>query len=235
MLDEKFLTELLGKEDVAVEDKVSQILSEKNADERGLVQKRDELLGAEKKLKEQIKSITDEKTGYETKISGLEEELKKASSEDHKQYYETQVKDLTEKFNAEIEQLKAENTALNTEKLNNLRDKTVADSIKNYNFVDGLKDGFVSLLMSKNDFKPKEIDGNVKFLNADNHTIDEVVKAFALSPEGKCYIKNPNMGGGAVGGSQNSGNVTKMTLSQFDNLTDAEKMDFSKKGGEVVD
>lgn len=235
MLDNAFLTELLGKEEVSVEDKISQILAEKGADERGLLQKRDELLGAEKKLKEQLKTLGEEKTGYEEKLTSLQAELDKNSPEEHKKYYEAQLDELRKKYDSEIEQLKAENQTLNTEKLNNLRDKTLAESIKNYTFMDGLKDGFVSRVMTMNDFQPKEIEGQVKFLNKDNHTIDEVVKAFALTPEGKCYIKNPNMGGGAVGGSQNGGNVTKMTLSQFNNLTDQEKMNFSVKGGEVVD
>lgn len=235
MLDENFLTELLGKEDVAVEDKISQILSEKSADERGLIQKRDELLGAEKKLKEQIKALGEEKTGYETKLSGLEEELKKATSEDHKQYYETQINDLTAKHKAELETLNAELSSLKAEKLNNLKEKTVAESIKNYAFVDGLKDGFVARVMTMNNFEPKEIDGQIKFLNKDNHTIDETIKAFALSPEGKCFIKNPTVGGGAVGGGNSGSNVTKMTRSQFDNLSAEEQMQFSLKNGEIVD
>lgn len=234
MLDNDFLTKLLSKDDVSAEDKISQILAERDADERGLIQKRDELLGAEKKLKEQIKTMNGEKSDYETKLSGLEEELKKATSEDHKKYYETQIADLTAKYESQVNDLTTKCNSLEAEKLNNLRDKTVAESIKNYSFIDGLKDGFVSRVMTMNNFEAKDIDGEIKFLNKDNHTIDETIKAFALTPEGKCYIKNPSAGGGASG-SGNNVNSKSISRTQFDGMNAEDKMAFIKKGGEIID
>ena len=94
MLNDEFLNELLGKEDVSLDDKVKSIIAEHEADTRGLLAKRDELLGNEKKLKEKISGYESAKGEYESKISGLEEELKKATSDDHKKYYETQIADL---------------------------------------------------------------------------------------------------------------------------------------------
>ena len=54
IFDEKLVSEILNKEDVSLEDKVKSILSGHEANVRGLIQKRDQLLGNEKKYKEQL-------------------------------------------------------------------------------------------------------------------------------------------------------------------------------------
>ena len=242
MLNDEFLNELLGKEDVSLEDKVKSIVAEHEADTRGLLAKRDELLGSEKKLKEKISAYETAKGEYETKISGLEEELKKATSDDHKKYYETQIADLKKSQEAELLKVSTERDYYKGEHLKALRDRAIEEGVKDLNFISGLKDGFIARVLMTNDFHAEEIEGvGTKFLNKEHHTIEEAIHAFAMTPEGKAYIANPSTGGGARGsgstGSGGTGNKT-MSRSAYNELqkSDPEKaMQFFRDGGRLVD
>ena len=242
MLNDEFLNELLGKEDVSLEDKVKSIVAEHEADTRGLLAKRDELLGSEKKLKEKISAYETAKGEYETKISGLEEELKKATSDDHKKYYETQIADLKKSQEAELLKVSTERDYYKGEHLKALRDRAIEEGVKDLNFISGLKDGFIARVLQTNDFHAEEIEGvGTKFLNKEHHTIEEAIHAFAMTPEGKAYIANPSTGGGARGsgstGSGGTGNKT-MSRSAYNDLqkSDPEKaMQFFRDGGRLVD
>lgn len=239
MLTEEFLNGLLGNEEVSAEDKIKQIISEHEADTRGLLAKRDELLGSEKKLKEKISAYETSKTEYETKISGLEEELKKATSDDHKKYYETQLADLQKKQAEELQKLTADRDFYKGEHLKSLRDKAIEEGVKDLNFVNGLKDGFIARVLSLNDFKPETIDGKTMFLDKDRHTIEDVMHSFALTAEGKAYIANPSTGGGAKGSSAYNGNSNSKTMSReaYNELQarDPNKaMEFFRNGGRIA-
>ena len=242
MLNDEFLNELLGKEDVSLEDKVKSIVAEHEADTRGLLAKRDELLGSEKKLKEKISAYETAKGEYETKITGLEEELKKATSDDHKKYYETQIADLKKSNEEALLKVSTERDYYKGEHLKALRDKAIEEGVKELHFIDGLKDGFIARVLSLNDFHAEEIEGvGTKFLNKEHHTIEEAIHAFALTQEGKAYIANPSTGGGARGssstGSGGTGNKI-MSRSAYDELqkSDPKKaMDFFREGGRIVD
>lgn len=242
MLNDVFLNELLGKEDVSLEDKVKSIVAEHEADTRGLLAKRDELLGSEKKLKEKISAYETAKGEYETKISGLEEELKKATSDDHKKYYETQIADLKKSQEAELLKVSTERDYYKGEHLKALRDRAIEEGVKDLNFISGLKEGFIARVLMTNDFHAEEIEGvGTKFLNKEHHTIEEAIHAFAMTPEGKAYIANPSTGGGARGsgstGSGGTGNKT-MSRSAYNDLqkSDPEKaMQFFRDGGRLVD
>lgn len=240
MLDNEFLNELLGKEDVSAEDKIKQIIAEHEADTRGLLAKRDELLGSQKKLKEEIEGYKTAKGEYETKITGLEEELKKATSEDHKKYYETQLADLKAKQEAQLAELTADRDYYKGEHLKALRNAAIEDGVKDLNFVSGLKDGFIARVLSLNDFQPDTIDGTTKFLNKEHHTIEEAIHAFALTQEGKAYIANPSTGGGARGSSNLNGGASIKTMSRaaYNELQarDPNKaMEFFRNGGRLTD
>ena len=244
MLNDEFLNELLGKEDVSLEDKVKSIVAEHEADTRGLLAKRDELLGSEKKLKEKISAYETAKGEYETKISGLEQMLEKANSGDQKvkEYYETKLADLQKKYDTDISTISAEKDQYKTLHLTALRDKAIEEGCKDINFISGLKKGFIARVLSENDFQPDDsIDGQLKFLNKEHHTIEEAIHAFAMTQEGKAYIANPSTGGGARGSSSNgsggTGNKT-MSRSAYDELqkSDPEKaMKFFREGGRLVD
>lgn len=236
MLNEEFLNGVLGNEEVSAEDKVKQIIAEHEADTRGLVKKRDELLGSEKKLKEQISAYESGKGEYERKISELDEALKKASSEDNRKYYETQVADNKAKYEAEIQKVSSERDFYKGEHLKALRNAAIEEGVKNLNFVPGLKDGFIARVLSMNTFEPQDIDGNLKFLNKEHHTIEEAINSFALTQEGKAYIANDSTGGGARGSGGQSGFQTGKQISsqQLDTMSDEQIMKFSLAGGQVV-
>ena len=240
MLDTEFLNGLLGKDDVSVDDKIKQIIAEHEADTRGLLQKRDELLGSEKKLKEKLNAYQTAQGEYETKISGLEEELKKATSDDHKKYYETQIADLKTKQAEELQKLTADRDFYKGEHLKSLRDKAIEKGIENLNFIHGLKDGFIARVLSMNDFQAKDVDGTLMFLNKDNHTIEDAINAFASTQEGKAYIANPSTGGGARGSANtyNGSSVKTMSRSAYNELqkSDPQKAsEFFRNGGRLVD
>ena len=242
MLNDEFLNELLGKEDVSLEDKVKSIVAEHEADTRGLLAKRDELLGSEKKLKEKISAYETAKGEYETKINGLEEELKKATSDDHKKYYETQIADLKKSQEAELLKVSTERDYYKGEHLKALRDRAVEEGIKDLNIIAGLKDGFIARVLSLNDFHAEDIEGvGTKFLNKEHHTIEEAIHNFAMTPEGKAYIANPSTGGGAKGsGSSYSGGSSAKTMSrsaynELQSRDPKQASEFFKNGGRLVD
>lgn len=239
MLNKEFLNGILGKEDVSSDDKIKAIIAEHEADTRGLLAKRDELLGSEKKLKEKISAYETAKGDYETKITGLEEELKKATSDDHKKYYETQLADLQKKQAEELAKLTADRDYYKGEHLKAMRNAAIEEGVKDLNFVTGLKDGFIARVLSLNDFHDETIDGTTKFLNKEHHTIEEAIHAFALTQEGKAYIANPSTGGGARGSSVNNGNSTSKTMSReaYNELQarDPNKaMEFFRNGGRIA-
>lgn len=196
-LDAEFLNGIFANEDVSIEDKVKSILTEHDADTRGLVQKRDQLLGQEKKLKEQIAGFESSKGEYESRIAGLEEELKKNSPEQHKQFYEAQLEIEKGKFNTTLAEITKERDFYRTSHLERLRNDAISDGVKDIQFLDGLKNGFIANILMNNTFEAQDIDGKLMFLNSENKTIQDVIHDFALTPEGKAYIKNPTSGGNA--------------------------------------
>ena len=240
MLNEEFLNGLLGKEDVSAEDKIKQIIAEHDAETRGLLAKRDELLGNEKKLKEKISGYEKGIEESNSKIKGLEEMLEKANNGDQKakEYYETKLADLQKNYDGQISSLTAERDQYKTLHLTSLRDKAIEDGTKEINFVPGLKQGFIARVLSLNNFEPQDIPGQgLQFVNQEHHTIEEAISAFALTQEGKAYIANPSTGGGArgsgVGGTFTDTKV--VSRKQFENMPPQTQNEFIMKGGTITD
>lgn len=239
MLNEAFLTGLLSNEEVSADDKIKQIIAEHDADTRGLLQKRDELLGNEKKLKEKISGYEKGNEEYASKIKDLEEMLEKQSKGDqtNKEYYETKLADMQKRYDGDISSLTAERDQYKNLHLASLRDKAIEEGTKDLNFVNGLKNGFIARVLALNEFEPQDIDGQLKFLNKEHHTIEEAINAFALTQEGKAYLANPSSGGGARGSSVSSGGASKtMSREQFNELqkSDPKKAsEFFRNGGRI--
>lgn len=63
----------------------------------------------------------------------------------------------------------------------------------------------------------------------------EAVKEWAGSDVGKKFVSAPNNGGGGAGGGGGNAAGKTMARSQFNALTPAEQMSFSKEGGKLVD
>lgn len=237
MLDENFLKDLIGKEDVSAEDKVKAILAERDADERGIVQKRDELLGNEKKLKDRISAFERKNTEYETSIKNLNDLLEKANkgTDVTKEQYEGKLAEQDKQYKRQLKEVSDARDYYQKLHLESLFNKSMEDGVKDLNIIPGLKDGFIARITSMNNFQPKDVDGNVVFLNKDNHTIGEVVNSFVLTNEGKAYIRNTSSGGGARGaGSADFASSKEATTQQIENMTDQQLMEFALKGGKVV-
>ena len=242
MFDNEFLTGVLGNEELSVEDRIKQIISEHEADTRGLLQKRDELLGNEKKLKEKILGYEKGNEEYTAKISELEDLLEKANKGENsnKEYYETKLADSKKKYETDIASITAERDQYKTLHLNSLRDKAFEEGTKDLKFIDGLKQGFIARVKALNDFEPKDIEGQgITFLNKEHHTIEEAINAFALTSEGKAYLANPSSGGGARGSTSSSGGTHGKTMSreEYNKLQNADPkqaQEFFRNGGRII-
>lgn len=239
MFDNDYVNGILNNEEMTVEQKCEQLLAEHNASERGLIQKRDELLGTITKNKEKI-------TGYESSISEkdatiaeLNEQLKKNNPAETQRYYESQIEKAKSENKVELDNLTKERDFYRNSHYEMLKSNAINEGTKDFQFVDGLKDGFVSLVMMKNNFQPKDINGKIIFLNDEDKTIPEVMKDFANTSAGKAYIKNPSSGAGTHTSSGNNyaGGQT-MTRSEFEKMRSENPQkvgEFFAKGGKVID
>jgi hypothetical protein len=203
----------------------------------GLLGKRDELLANEIKLKEKITALETSATEANKKIGELDAQLKKNSPEENKKYYESQLSEAKTKFEQEIAGITADRDKYRESHFTRVRDDAVNEAVKDIQFIDGLRDGFISLAMARNQFTPSEVDGKTTFISQDNKTLQAVLHEQSLSKEGMAYIKNANQGGGSQGG-QNpgaAGSGKSMPRANFMNLSDKAKMDFTSDGGFVTD
>jgi len=235
----KKLIAALKAEGLAEADAIKLVTDAVDAANRGLIQKRDELLAQEKALKEKITGYENAATEHAKKMAEVEAQLKKSNPEEYKKYYEGQAKELTDKHAAALATLTQERDRFRDSHYARLRDDAVNTGIKDINFIDGLKDGFIALAMLKNQFKPTEIDGKIIFTNQDNKTIEACLHELSLSKEGKAYIKHGNQGGGSGGtpgqsGQQGSPAGSSLSREQFAALSDNAKMEFVNKGGQVT-
>jgi len=235
----KKLLEALKAEGLAEADAIKLVQEQFDAANRGLIQKRDELLANEVKLKEKITNMETAAGESTKKQAELESQLKKNNPEEYKKYYEGQAKELSDKHAAELAKVQADLDKYKDSHYTRVRDDAINTAIKDIPFIDGLKDGFIALAMHKNQFKPSEIDGKTIFTNQDNKTIEAVLHELKLSNEGKAYIKNGNQGGGAStnpgSGSGGTGSGNAMPRSQFMALSNQAKMDFTNKGGLITE
>jgi beta-galactosidase beta subunit len=237
-MDPDEVKKILENAETSVEDKVKLLTGLSEAAARGVSQKNAELLKQEAKLKEQITELEGKVTEAESKGKQLSEELAKASPEEHKKYYDSQLAEQTAKFQNELKAVSEERDKFRESHFARLRDDAIAAGIKDISFVDGLKDGYIALVMMQNNFQPKEIDGKTVFLNETNDTIEAVMHKFSLTDGGKAFIKNQNSGGGAPGvnpgvnGSRSGGQ--KVDRLQFGAMSPQQQMDFISKGGTVT-
>jgi len=207
------------------------------AENLGLVQKKDELLANEVKLKEKLAALETAATESNKKIGELDSQLKKNSPEDTKKWYEGQLKEAQSKFEQEVAGITADRDKYRESHYTRVRDDAINEAVKDIKFVDGLRDGFISLAMMRNQFKPIEVDGKTAFTNQDNKTLQAVLHELSLSNEGKAYIKNGNQGGGAQGGNNKPGTGQggqSMSRESFEALSVQAKTEFMGKGGVIT-
>lgn len=197
--DVDYVNSILSNTETSLEDKVTQLMAEHEASERGLIQKRDQLLGNEKKLKANIEDYTNQIAERDSKLADLESKLAQSSTdkESSREYWETKFSADMKKKDGEIAEWAEKFNGLQRNYYKKLKNEAMNDAVKDLQFVEGLQGGFMATVMLNNEFEAKDIDGEIIFLNKDNKTIKDVMHEFALTPEGKSYIRNPSSGGGA--------------------------------------
>lgn len=184
--------------------------------------KRDDLLAEVTKQNGEIDSFKTHETDLNGKITELTDTLKKNSPEENKKYLETQLAAKDADWQKKYDTVIAERDKYKQSHLKRLQDDAVAEGIKDLQFVDGLKDGFVARVLVMNNFEAKEIAGETKFVNKDMKEVKDVMHEFALSSEGKAYLKNPSSGGGASGSGNSGGGAA-------DNPWDSKHINLTKQ------
>jgi hypothetical protein len=235
--NEETVKGILANKETSDEDKMKSLLGEHEADKNGLTDKNNELIGKEKKLKEQLKAAEDKAAVAATKAASLEEELKKNSPEENRKMYEARVAELEANYNVKLDERDKKIDTLQESHFTRLRNDAISEAVKDIKFVDGLKDGFIARVMAMHKFEPKDIENNgeYKFFNSGMRNIGSVIHEFSLTKEGKAYIQNPATGGGAAGsGATHSGGGNTVSREQFDAMNQMQRMEFFNKGGKIA-
>jgi chromosome segregation ATPase len=234
------LKKILENADMSAEDKQKAIIDLHEAETKGLLQKRDELLASEKKLKDEKTALEAKVTTSTSKMSELEAELKKNNPESTQKYYDAKLQELETKHKSDMETVSTERDKFRQSHYDRIRIDAVTEGIKDLKIIPQYKDAYIALVMSKNNFKVTEINGKTEFLNDANKTIDAVLREFSHTDEGKAFIENPNSGGGAgggqpgAGGANTGGSGQSVTREQFGGMSPAAQVDFVNKGGKVT-
>jgi hypothetical protein len=231
-----------GAEGTMKEDDAVKLIEEQfKASNLGLVQKRDELLAEVAKQKEKITAMETAATETGKKVDELETQLQKNSPEENKKYYDAQLAEAEAKHKQELSKVTEERDKFRDSHYTRVRKDAIAKAIENIKFIDDAhREGFIAIAETQNKFVPIDPnnDGNIIFTNQENKTIQAKLHELSLSDIGKAFIQNGNKGGNAQGGN-NPGVTGKggqtMDRADFMNLSSAEQMEFSTKGGIVTD
>jgi hypothetical protein len=220
-MDLETLKGIIANGENSGEDKAKLIMSEYEAASRGLIQKRDELLGEVTKLKERTRSAEEKAVEAEKRTARVEEELKKNSPEDMRKIYEAKIETETKKAAAEIERLKTENTGLRESHHKRLFADEISNGIKDIHFVnEAMKKAFINNIRSEHVFEHKEIDGRDVFIDKDGKTFEDVAREYRLSSEGQNFIASGSTGGGASGARSGTSAAANPWAKETLNLTE---------------
>jgi multidrug efflux pump subunit AcrA (membrane-fusion protein) len=213
-LDKDFL---IGEGVGVTEDQAEKILKEFDSETIGLKAKRDQLITAEKALKEKHdKSVAEyetAKTAFQKQIEDLEAKLKASGSDDLKAYYEAEIKKASEMHAAkltEADKVKADLEAKNKTLFNQYvglwkateLDKAM-DKVQN---LDPAQRGILrDLFWVRHQFDVTKIEDKEELRNGEYKTIQDVLFAYVGTDEGKRFLLANSSGGGAPGGSMSKG------------------------------
>lgn len=222
--DIDFVNGILNNADISAEEKVTQLINGYNTATNGLISKRDELLGTIAKHKADSDAWTKSKAEYDLKIANLEETLKKASTdkEASADYWKNQYEGKLKEKDDLIAQSEEKFNGLQSKYFGYLKKEAIRNATKDLVFMDGLQNGFINTVLMNNEFEPKDINGEIKFLNKDNKELEAVVHDFSLTKEGKAYLKSLSSGSGAKPNPTPTGvtvpNGKQLTRTQFQEL-----------------
>jgi hypothetical protein len=214
-IDAKFLTDALAAE-CDVNAKVAKILSEYEVDVNGLKVNRDAILLEKGKLEEKIKGFDSQDVEYKKQITDLSDKLKKSGTEDLKNYYEAQLKDMKTAHDNALKAAGDETAKYRDEALKFYRNDEFEKATKGLPIRPEVREDFRDLFYTRNQFERKEIDGQVKYINAEGRNVKNVLETYLQTDAGKFYLAQQNSGGSASGSRNVSGTVdfAKMNASQ---------------------
>ncbi|MDR2048361.1 MAG: hypothetical protein LBP69_02805 [Treponema sp.] len=219
--DEETIKGILENAETAAEDKLKLILSEHEADVRGLTGNRDELKGEKEKIEARLKSAEKKLEEHVAKVTGLEEELKKNDPEARQKYFENQLTSIRNEYETKIRESEEKRSFYERSHFDHLREKAIEEALRDIPVDERYRSGFISLVLSRNKFEPVDVnnDGKIKFLS-NNKELKDIFHAVSVTDEGRNYLRATSSGGGAPG----SGSVRPKTANPWAkdtfNLTD---------------
>ena len=227
------------------EEKFQKLFAEHEAENKRLEASKNKILEEKKALQksheELLGKLEPEKKAYETKIQELEEQIKKAGSEEAKAAFEAQLNRAQEQSKAEIAKIKAEADE---------KDKTNA-ALRERRRLDKVHLGVESAMSKANVTDPEKrqelrkaflYDYENKFKLGDDDTdpvddefktIEERMLAYVSTPSGKTYLPASSTGGGATGSTNVTVKQNTIPREKYDQLSNQEKADFVNKGGKI--
>jgi hypothetical protein len=201
--DEQTIKGILENAETAAEDKLKLILSEHEADKRGLVENRDALKGEKEKIEEKLRSVEKKAGEHAAKIAELEGEMKKNDPEARQKYFDNQLASIKGEYETKLKESEDKRSFYERSHFDHLRDKAIEEALKEIPVDERYKPGFVSLVMARNLFEPQDIgDGTIKFLDKKTRKeLKDVFHVFSTTKEGLGYLRATSSGGGAPGSS----------------------------------
>ena len=209
-MDKDFLAGFFeGREDA--DDVIGKILKEHEADVTGLKVNRDAVLKENKDYKERQEKHSQEwetaKSGFAKRIEELESQAKALGNDETKAIYETKLKDAEELYKAKLadagkttERHKAEHEKLYGEYLEVLKQTEFDRAMNGISSLDPARREILrSTFWARHRFSLKELEGAKVLLSDDHRSIEDSLKTFIGTDEGKFFVVNNNSGGGATG------------------------------------
>lgn len=193
----------------------------------GLAKKRDELLGDQRKLKDDMKVLKDQIDEINAAKQKAEEEAaaKKGDVDTIRQNYEKKLKALED-----------DKIALNGKLNSILIDGGLTDALAKANVSPVHMDLVKAYIKTSHKAEVIEKDGAPVAMIGDK-PVSDFVKDWSQSDQGKHYVAAPNNGGGGANGSEGEGKAGAKTLprADFNKLSPADQMKHVKEGGKLTD
>lgn len=202
--DEATIKGILENAETADGDKLKLILSEHEADVRGLVENRDKIKNEKEAAENKFKNAEKKIGENEAKITELEGELKKNDPEARQKYFDNQLASIKNEYESKLKDSEDKRSFYEKSHFDHLRDKAIEEALKDIPVDDRYKPGFISLVMARNTFGAEDMnnDGNIKFLDTrTKKELKDVFHAFSTTEEGRSYLRATSTGGGASGSS----------------------------------
>jgi len=214
-LDKEFLTGVFEGVENA-EERIGKVLKEYESDTTGLKITRDDIKkekeGYKAKLDELAALSEKEKADLQKQIEELEKQVKASGGEELKAVYEAEKTKLLEMHAAKLSELekardgyKSEHEKLYSEYLKVLKNTELDKAMNSLpNLKPELKNILRDAFWARNQFEYVDFEGRKELRSGKEtnyRTIEDTLRAFISTDEGKSFVLNNSTGGGATGGS----------------------------------